>query len=83
LIAIKWLSNEYFIIYLINLPFKKFYRSVQPSLDIKELQIKITLRFHLTPVRTARIKGNSNTCTPMFIPKPSFGNDPGALQLME
>jgi hypothetical protein len=32
------------------------------SLAIKEMQIKATLRFHLTPVRIARIKGNNNKC---------------------
>jgi hypothetical protein len=30
------------------------------SLVIKEMQIKTTLRFHLTPVRMAIIKGNNN-----------------------
>jgi hypothetical protein len=33
------------------------------SLAIKEMQIKISLRFHLTPVRMAIFKGkNSNEC---------------------
>jgi hypothetical protein len=32
------------------------------SLVIKEMQIKTTLRFHLTPIRMARIKGNNNKC---------------------
>jgi hypothetical protein len=32
------------------------------SLVIKEIQIKPTLRFHLTPVRMTRIKSNNNKC---------------------
>jgi hypothetical protein len=32
------------------------------SLVIKEMQIKTTLRFHLTQVRMARIKDNNNKC---------------------
>jgi hypothetical protein len=30
------------------------------SLTIKEIQIKTTLRFHLTPIRTATIKNTNN-----------------------
>jgi hypothetical protein len=30
------------------------------SLIIKKMQIKTTLRFHITPVRMAIIKGNNN-----------------------
>jgi hypothetical protein len=32
-----------------------------PSLPIKEMQIKTTLRFHLTPVRIAIIKNTTNS----------------------
>jgi hypothetical protein len=32
-----------------------------PFLAIKDMQIKTTLRFHLTPIRTAIIK-NTNKC---------------------
>jgi hypothetical protein len=31
------------------------------SLVVKEMQIKTILRFHLTPVRMAIVKGNNNT----------------------
>jgi hypothetical protein len=33
-----------------------------PFLVIKEIQIKITLRFHLTPVIIAIIKDTNNNC---------------------
>jgi hypothetical protein len=33
------------------------------SLVIKEMQIKTTLRFHLTPVKMFIIKGNNNKCS--------------------
>jgi hypothetical protein len=35
---------------------KKHTKKCSPSLAIKEMQIKIPLRFHLTPVRIAIIK---------------------------
>jgi hypothetical protein len=35
---------------------KKHMKKYSISLDIKEMQIKITLRFHLIPIRTATIK---------------------------
>jgi hypothetical protein len=42
---------------------KKPLKKCSPSLAIKELQIKATLRFHLTPVRTAIIKDTTtNKC---------------------
>jgi hypothetical protein len=33
-----------------------------PFLAIKEMQIKTTLRFHLTPIRIATIKNTNNKC---------------------
>jgi hypothetical protein len=35
---------------------KKHMKKFSPSLDIKEMQIKTTLRFHLIPFRIAIIK---------------------------
>jgi hypothetical protein len=39
---------------------KKHRKICSPSLAIKETEIKITLRFHLSPVRIAIIKNTTN-----------------------
>jgi hypothetical protein len=39
---------------------KKHMKNFSPSLSIKEMQIKTTLRFHFTPVRIAIIKNTIN-----------------------
>jgi hypothetical protein len=42
---------------------KKHLKKYSPSLAIKEMHIKATLRFHLTPVRIATIKNTTkNKC---------------------
>jgi hypothetical protein len=40
---------------------KKHMKKRSPSLAIKEMQIKTTLRFHFTPVRIAIIKNTTNS----------------------
>jgi hypothetical protein len=40
---------------------KKFMKRVSTSLDIKEIQVKTTLRFHLTPVR--KLQSRTQTIT--------------------
>jgi hypothetical protein len=37
-------------------------KKCSPSLAIKEMQIKTTLRCHFTPVRIAIIKNTTNSC---------------------
>jgi hypothetical protein len=39
---------------------KKHVKKCSPSLAIKEMQIKTTLRFHLSPVRITTIKNTTN-----------------------
>jgi hypothetical protein len=42
---------------------KKHVKKFSPSLTIKEMQIKTTLKFHLTPVRITAVKNtNKNIC---------------------
>jgi hypothetical protein len=38
---------------------KKHMKKCLPSLAVKEMQIKITLRFHLTPVRIATVNNTT------------------------
>jgi hypothetical protein len=40
---------------------KKYLKKCSTSLVIREMKIKITLRFHLTPVRMAKIKSSGDS----------------------
>jgi hypothetical protein len=55
----KW-ANKMNIQFSKVLISNKYMRKYSPSLAIKEMQIKITLRFHLTPVRVAIINNTDN-----------------------
>jgi hypothetical protein len=41
--------------------FKEHMKKCSPSLAIKEMQIKTTLRFYITPVNMTTIKSTNNT----------------------
>jgi hypothetical protein len=41
---------------------EKYLKKCSKSLVIREVQIKTTLRFHLTPIRMANIKNTGGTC---------------------
>jgi hypothetical protein len=41
----------------------KYRKTYSISLVIKEMQLKTTLRLHLTPVKMAKIKGNNHKCS--------------------
>jgi hypothetical protein len=44
----------------------KYMNKCSSSLVIKDMQIKTTLSFHLTPVRMAIFKGDNNKCWPGY-----------------
>jgi hypothetical protein len=41
---------------------KKYIKKGSASLAIKEMQVKTTLNFHITPVKIATIKNTNNKC---------------------
>jgi hypothetical protein len=41
---------------------KKHMKKCSPVLAMKEMEIKTTLRFHLTPVRITTINNNNSKC---------------------
>ena len=49
-----------FILKLLGELIKKYSKSYSASLIIREMQIKTTVRYHLTPVRMAKIKNTRN-----------------------
>jgi hypothetical protein len=51
---------------------KKHMTKCTPSLALEEMQIKTTLRFHLTLVRMAIIKNNTNAGEDVGIKQPSY-----------
>jgi hypothetical protein len=55
----KWELNRTFSIAEIQVA-KKHMKKCSPSLAIKNMQIKTTLRFYFTPVRLAVIKNTTN-----------------------
>jgi hypothetical protein len=56
----KW-ANELNGIFKGRVQMASKYMKCSTALVIKEMQIKTALRFHLTPVRMAIIKGNNNS----------------------
>jgi hypothetical protein len=40
---------------------KKYLKKCSTSVVIREVQIKMTLRFHLTPIRMAKIKNTGDS----------------------
>jgi len=51
---------------------KKHLKKCSISLVIREMQIKTTLRFHLTPVRMVKIKNSGDRCWPGYEERGTF-----------
>jgi hypothetical protein len=57
---LKTRAPGYWLVHIVVLA-EKHLKKCSTSLIIREMQIKTTLRFHFTPVRTAKIKNSGDS----------------------
>ena len=58
---------------------EKHLKKCSASLITREMQIKITLRFHLTPVRMAKIKNSDDSSTGVDVEKEEHSSTVGGI----